>query len=191
MARFETAARQSLLQRARSAIARAIGVERASAAADQNLKPESPIRRDLRSGAFVTLRINGQLRGCIGYPEAELPLIEVIERCAVSAALSDPRFPAVTPEEWSAVDLEISVLGPLEPVAHIAEVEVGRHGLVVDFGSRRGLLLPQVASEWGWDAAEFASQTCVKAGLPRDAWQKGARLYKFEAEVFGEEHEEH
>lgn len=147
---------------------------------------QSLIPADLRAGAFVTLRVNGELRGCIGYPEPELPLIETVERCAVSAAISDPRFPAVSPAEWSSVELEISVLGPIEPVADISDVVVGRHGLIVEQGRRRGLLLPQVATEWKWSAAEFASQTCGKAGLPRDAWHTGAKLFKFEAEVFGE-----
>ena len=137
----------------------------------------------------MTLRMNGVLRGCIGYPEPQLPLIDVVERCAVSAALTDPRFLPLTPSELTRVDLEISVLGPMEIVGNISEVVIGRHGLVVEFGRRRGLLLPQVATEWEWDAREFASETCVKAGLPRDAWQKGARLFRFEAEVFGEDPE--
>ena len=171
--------RKHLLARARAAIARAIGAERETTVADA--MPES-----FRAGAFVTLRVRGQLRGCIGYPEPALPLIEVVEHCAVSAAVSDPRFAPVSVSEWSSVDLEISVLGPIEVVTSIDEVEVGKHGLIIEFGSRRGLLLPQVATEWKWDAAEFASQTCVKAGLPRNAWQTGAHLYKFEAEVFGE-----
>jgi uncharacterized protein (TIGR00296 family) len=88
--------------------------------------------------------------------------------------------------EWDEVDLELSVLGPIEPVDHISEVVVGRDGLIVEFGRRRGLLLPQVAVEWKWNAEEFASRTCIKAGLPPDAWQKGAKLSKFEAEVFSE-----
>jgi uncharacterized protein (TIGR00296 family) len=78
------------------------------------------------------------------------------------------------------------VLGPIEPVHDIADVIIGRHGLIVEFGRRRGLLLPQVAIEWNWNAVQFAAQTCTKAGLPTDAWQKGAKLFKFEAEVFGE-----
>jgi AmmeMemoRadiSam system protein A len=178
MAALDAEARKNLLQRARSAIARAIGAPTAN--------PQRLIPEDLRAGAFVTIRIKGRLRGCIGYPEPELPLIEVIERCAVSAAISDPRFPALSVVEWSEIDVEVSVLGPIEPVTHIAEVIVGQHGLIVEFGRRRGLLLPQVAIEWKWTAVEFASQTCVKAGLPSDAWQKGAKLFKFEAEVFGE-----
>jgi AmmeMemoRadiSam system protein A len=179
--------RQALLRRARIAIARAIGAEFA-AAGDPIPNPRSD--DDVRAGAFVTLRIRGELRGCIGYPDPEFPLVEVIERCAVSAAVSDPRFPALTIAEWRDVDLEISVLGPIEPVVDIADILVGRHGLMVESGRRRGLLLPQVALEWSWNATEFASQTCVKAGLPRDAWQKGATLFRFEAEVFGEAREE-
>jgi AmmeMemoRadiSam system protein A len=185
MTLLDAGSRENLLSRARAAISRAIGAE--PLPKPQSLPGLEPfLSDDLRAGAFVTLRMNGVLRGCIGYPEPELPLIDVVERCAVSAALSDPRFPPVTVSEWKAIDLEISVLGPIEVVGHISEIEVGRHGLVVESGRRCGLLLPQVAIEWQWDAREFASQTCAKAGLPRDAWQKGATLYRFEAEVFGE-----
>jgi AmmeMemoRadiSam system protein A len=188
MALLDAESRKSLLQRARSAIAHAIG------ATDPIPNPQSPIPEDsqspipgdVRAGAFVTLRIKGQLRGCIGYPEPELPLLDVIERCAVSAAISDPRFPALSVAEWSEIDVELSVLGPIEPVQDIADVIVGQHGLIVEFGRRRGLLLPQVAIEWEWNAVQFAAQTCIKAGLPKDAWQKGAKLFRFEAEVFGE-----
>jgi AmmeMemoRadiSam system protein A len=186
MPSLDDASRRHLLSVARSAIARAIGAEGGSPAAQRVFLDLSPIADDLRAGAFVTLRINGELRGCIGYPESELPLLEVVGRCAVSAALSDPRFPAVSVDEWGDIDLEISVLGPLEQIADVSHVVVGRHGLVVEFGLRRGLLLPQVAMEWKWTVAEFASQTCLKAGLPRDAWRNGATLYRFEAEVFGE-----
>jgi AmmeMemoRadiSam system protein A len=180
MALIDHAIKGSLLKRARRAIARAIG------APIPNPETSPPLPEDFRAGAFVTLRMNGHLRGCIGYPEPDLPLIDVIERCALSAAISDPRFPPLTPEEWSGIDLEVSVLGPIEPVDDIKEVIVGRHGLIVEFGRRRGLLLPQVAIEWNWSAEELARQTCIKAGLPGDAWQKGAKLFKFEAEVFGE-----
>jgi len=185
MALFDAAARKSLLMRARRAIARAIGAP-VTPVTDPIPNPESLITGGLCAGAFVTLRINGQLRGCIGYPESDLPLVAVIERCALSAAISDPRFPPLSRDEWSGMDLEVSVLGPVERVDDIKEVIVGRHGLVVEFGRRRGLLLPQVAIECNWNAEELASQTCAKAGLPRDAWQKGAKLFKFEAEVFGE-----
>jgi AmmeMemoRadiSam system protein A len=183
MALLNDESRKRLILKARRAIAKAIGV---TPVADPVPDPESLIDRDFRAGAFVTLRIKGQLRGCIGYPEPELPLIDVVERCAVSAAISDPRFPALTKAEWSDVDVELSVLGPISPVNDIRDIVVGRDGLIVEFGARRGLLLPQVAAEWNWDALEFAAQTCVKAGLPRDAWLKGARLFRFEAEVFSE-----
>jgi uncharacterized protein len=182
MAVLEPDWKHPLLRRARAAIARAIGIDRG---ADGSVIPDS-IPNDLHAGAFVTLRIHGHLRGCIGYPEPDLPLLAVVERCAVSAALSDPRFPPLNAAEWDQVELELSVLGPIEPVVDIAEVVVGRHGLIVESGRRRGLLLPQVAVEWKWDAAEFSAQTCIKAGLPRDACQNGATLFKFEAEVFGE-----
>jgi AmmeMemoRadiSam system protein A len=186
MALLDDASRKSLMLMARAAIARAIGADHAASVAPSIPDPQSLIRGDLLAGAFVTLRVNGKLRGCIGYPEPELPLVEVIERCAVSAAISDPRFSPLTPAEWGEVDLELSVLGPIEPVDDIREVIVGRDGLIAELGRRRGLLLPQVAVEWRWDASEFAAQTCIKAGLPSDAWQKGAKLFKFEAEVFGE-----
>jgi AmmeMemoRadiSam system protein A len=185
MVLLDDESRKQLLRLARSAIARAIGAGGSTPvtqAANSSLIPE-----DVRAGAFVTLRINGELRGCIGYPDPELPLVEVVGRCAVSAAISDPRFPALGVNEWHNVNLEISVLGPLEQVTDIADVVVGRHGLVVVLGRRRGLLLPQVATEWNWTVVEFASQTCLKAGLPRDAWRSGATLYRFEAEVFGEQ----
>jgi len=176
--------KRPLLQRARAAIARAIGIDRGEGGGTSI--PDS-IPGDLHAGAFVTIRINGQLRGCIGYPEPDLPLPDIIDRCAVSAALSDPRFPPLSAAEWDEVDLELSVLGPIEPVVDLAEVVIGRHGLIVESGQRRGLLLPQVAVEWKWNAAEFAAQTCIKAGLTRDACQNGAPLFKFEAEVFGED----
>jgi hypothetical protein len=105
---------------------------------------------------------------------------------ARAAALEDPRFPAVTPEELGSVDLEISALTPVQPLGSIEEIEIGRHGLVIRQGGRSGLLLPQVPVEWGWDRDEFLLHICRKAGLPSDAWRK-AELYTFEAEVFREE----
>jgi AmmeMemoRadiSam system protein A len=176
---FDDDARNALLRRARAAIGAAIGM-------DVELAPATSAPPTQCAGAFVTLRVQGDLRGCIGYPEPHLPLVDVIERCAVSAALSDPRFPSLNTSEWPLVRLEISVLGPIEPIADVAEIEIGRHGLIAELGRRRGLLLPQVAVEWNWDRETFAGHTCAKAGLPRDAWQHGAKLFKFEAEVFGE-----
>jgi AmmeMemoRadiSam system protein A len=135
--------------------------------------------------AFVTLKKKGRLRGCIGYTEAVAPLFKVVQECAVAAAAEDPRFPPVSAGELPSIDLEISVLTPLAPI-RAEEVEVGRHGLMVSRGGRRGLLLPQVPVELGWDRETFLDQTCVKAGLPTDAWRRGATLQAFTAEVFGE-----
>jgi AmmeMemoRadiSam system protein A len=142
---------------------------------------------DRRCGAFVTVQAEQKLRGCIGYIETDRELIDVVGRCAISAATDDPRFPPMTAEELDRVTLEISVLGLIEPVADVATIVIGRHGLVVQQDHRRGLLLPQVATEWVWSREMFLSQTCVKAGLPATAWQHGAEIFSFEAEVFGEQ----
>ncbi|GAB4362704.1 MAG: AmmeMemoRadiSam system protein A [Deltaproteobacteria bacterium] len=135
--------------------------------------------------AFVTLTRGGRLRGCIGYTEASAPLYRTVQECAVAAATEDPRFPPVTEKELDSTRFEISVLSPLVPVRP-EEVTVGRHGLWIRKGMRRGLLLPQVATEYGWDRATFLEQVCAKAGLPPDAWKRGADLRCFTAEVFGE-----
>jgi AmmeMemoRadiSam system protein A len=137
-------------------------------------------------GAFVTLHKHGDLRGCIGHVEANQSLGVTVARCAIAACSADPRFPSVGARELDEIDLELSLLGPLEPVVAPDEIEVGRHGLVIEKGWHRGLLLPQVATEWGWDREAFLAHTCQKAGLPPDAWRQGAKLWKFEAEVFGE-----
>jgi uncharacterized protein len=137
-------------------------------------------------GAFVTLHKGGELRGCIGHIEPSEPLGTVVARCAVAAGCRDPRFPPIVLADLDAIDIEISLLGPLEPVAGPQDIVVGRDGLVVERGWSRGLLLPQVATEWGWGAEQFLEHTCQKAGLPRDAWRKGATVWRFEAEVFGE-----
>ena len=138
------------------------------------------------AGAFVTLRIERQLRGCTGHIRQDEPLGSVIPRCAEAACSSDPRFNAVTAAEVPRLALEISLLEPLEAITGAGDVEVGRHGLVVELGRRRGLLLPQVAADWGWDRETLLAETCHKAGLPRDAWKHAASLWRFEAEVFGE-----
>jgi AmmeMemoRadiSam system protein A len=137
-------------------------------------------------GAFVTLHTGSELRGCIGHVEADQPLGKVVPRCAIAAASEDPRFPPITENELRRLVIELSLLGMLEPVGRPADVEIGRHGLVVSQSGRRGLLLPQVAVEWDWDAEAFLAHTCNKAGLPRDAWKRGATLWRFEAEVFAE-----
>jgi len=151
---------------------------------------EKPAAMELppATGAFVTLKKHGELRGCIGTLECRAPLPEEVARVAVSAAREDPRFEPVRASELNDLDVEVSVLGPLEPIDPFDRdaIEIGRHGLVVEQGSRRGLLLPQVATEWGWDRETFLSQTCVKAGLPQDCWRSGAKVYRFAADVFGE-----
>ena len=139
-----------------------------------------------RGGAFVTLHKGRELRGCIGHIEDDEPLARIVARCAVAACSSDPRFPAVSSSELLELSIELSLLGPLERIAGPEEIEVGRHGLVIERGRRRGLLLPQVATEWNWDREQFLEHTCRKAGLARDAWKQGALLWRFEAEVFGE-----
>jgi len=136
--------------------------------------------------AFVTLTKNGRLRGCIGYTEAVAPLFKVVQECAVAAATEDPRFPPVSPNELPSLRVEVSVLTPMVSIRP-EEVEVGRHGLMVTQGKLRGLLLPQVPVEWGWDRETFLDQSCVKAGLPPSAWRHGATLRAFTAEVFGEQ----
>ena len=139
-----------------------------------------------RGGAFVTIHNNGELRGCIGHIEADERLVDVVARSAAAACSTDPRFAAVTASELPDMEIELSLLGPLELIQGPDDIEIGRHGLVVEMGWHRGLLLPQVASEWKWDAEMFLAQTCHKAGLPRDAWKHHAKLWRFEAEVFRE-----
>jgi AmmeMemoRadiSam system protein B/AmmeMemoRadiSam system protein A len=141
-----------------------------------------PLRE--RCGAFVTLKVDGELRGCIGSVEAKLPLVEVVARMAMAAATRDPRFVPVTPAELPQLELEISVLTPMELCEDTDLIEVGRHGLVIVKGNHSGVLLPQVAAERGWDRSTFLRQVCLKAGLPAEAWRDSATmLYTFEAEI--------
>ena len=141
---------------------------------------------DWPRGAFVSIHCRGDLRGCLGRIEPDVPLAETVAQLAASVSDSDPRFDPVRPAELDALDVEISVLTPDREVASIGEVDVGRHGVIIEKDGRRGLLLPQVAVEHSWDAETFVSHTCLKAGLPADAWRHGARIFVFEAQVFGE-----
>jgi AmmeMemoRadiSam system protein A len=172
--------RAEILALARDAIAEWLG------------RPTQP-RPDLQvfareAAAFVTLHARGELRGCIGHVQADRPLADVITSCAVSAARADPRFAPVRAEELDLLAIEVSILTPFERIDVIEQIEIGRHGLLVERGWQRGLLLPQVAPEWGWSPVQFVAHTCRKAGLPTNAWPSGgAVLYRFEAEVFGEE----
>src|SRR5205085_3856175 len=158
--------RRVLLQIAREAIAAAIrGEAYRPQAASAHLRQTR--------GVFTTLRVGEQLRGCVGHVAALEPLTIAVAQTAASAALHDPRFPPLTLGELDALRIELSVLSPL---AHIApeQIEIGRHGLLVERGPSRGLLLPEVPVEFGWGREMFLAQTCRKAGLPGDAWRAGA-----------------
>jgi len=140
-------------------------------------------------GAFVTLDKRGDLRGCIGTIVALEPLYQSVAANALNAAFRDPRFNPLSRDELAEVTIEISVMSPIVPVADIAEIVVGRDGLILRNGNRSGLLLPQVATERGWDRETFLNHTAMKAGLPADAWRAGkATIEKFSAEVFSESH---
>ncbi len=135
---------------------------------------------------FTTLHLRGDLRGCVGYAFPVYPLYRTVLETAVAAAYGDSRFWPVTEIELPELKIEISVLSPLMEIAP-EQVEVGKHGLIITQGQRRGLLLPQVPVEHGWDVERFLCESCVKAGLPSDAWKSDAKLEAFTAEVFWEE----
>lgn len=168
-----------------------LGIARASLishlAGDESIL-ETPEPMADASGVFVTIKRHGELRGCLGTLHLRGPLPAEVARCAQDSATKDPRFPPMTSADLPGTRIEVSVLGPLDaldPVDQTA-IEIGQHGLVVEQGPRRGLLLPQVATEFGWDAEQFLQQTSSKAGLPPDAWCHGARVFRFTADVFGE-----
>jgi AmmeMemoRadiSam system protein A len=138
-----------------------------------------------KMGAFVSLKTAGELKGCIGYIRGQLPLDETIRQMAVEAAFHDPRFTPLNEKEWKETDIEISVLTPMRRIEHIEEIEVGVSGIYVERGFNSGLLLPQVATENGWDRETFLEYACMKAGLPRDAWKSSdTEIYVFSADVF-------
>ncbi len=140
---------------------------------------------DAEKGAFVTLKIEGNLRGCIGQIRGYQPLYQTIAEMAVAAAFEDPRFPQLSPDEFERLEYEISVLSPLVRVYNFTTIKVGRDGLMIKLDFHSGLLLPQVATEYGWGVTEFLEQTCLKAGLPKNSYKdKNAEVYKFSAEVF-------
>ncbi len=147
--------------------------------------PEPPAHLTEKRGAFTTLHIGGRLRGCIGYIVAMNPLYLTVIETAAAAAFEDPRFIPLRETEASLLQIEISVLSPLAPIVP-EEVEIGKHGLMISHHGHRGLLLPQVPIEWGWDRERFLAETCRKAGLPINAWQRGATIEAFTAEVFSE-----
>ncbi|MEW5975865.1 MAG: AmmeMemoRadiSam system protein A [Acidobacteriota bacterium] len=140
-----------------------------------------------KRGVFVTLEKKGQLRGCIGFPFPTHPLYLAVVEGAIHAATQDPRFERLELEELPEISIEISVLSALKPMTDLAELRAGVHGLVVTDRGRRGLLLPQVAVDRNWSIDRFLEETCRKAGLPRDAWKRGAQVEYFTALVFSEE----
>jgi AmmeMemoRadiSam system protein A len=171
--------KQTLHEIARQAIASSLSGKNLPAL--DNTSPNLSKKR----GAFVTLHYRGQLRGCIGLIEPIKPLAEAIQEMAVSAAFRDPRFPPLRAEELPDIQIEISVLSPLTRVKEVEEIEVGKHGIYLEKGFNRGLLLPQVATEYKWDRHTFLRQTCQKAGLYPEAWKDpDTRLYIFSAEIF-------
>lgn len=145
-----------------------------------------PYPSNIQRGAFVSLYKDHRLRGCIGTLLSHKPLYQTVMEMAVAAATEDPRFPPLILEELPHVKIEISVLSPLHRIEDVGEIEVGSHGLYIVKGLNRGVLLPQVATEYGWDKETFLAQTCLKAGLPPNAWREGADIYIFTADVFSE-----
>ncbi len=163
-------------------------------AIEHYLKSEKPLKARItdkalqeKRGAFVTLKVDNQLRGCIGYPLPYKPLYETILDVAVSAATQDYRFQPLTLEELSRTRIEISVLGLPRLIEDVKDIEVGKHGIIVSKGPCKGLLLPQVPVEWNWDLETYLRHGCLKAGLGEDEWKKGARIEIFSAQVFSEE----
>ena len=147
--------------------------------------PEEP-NLGQSGGAFVTLRHRGRLRGCIGQVTSTESLVQMVTYSAQAAGLEDPRFPPVRPDELAELEIELSVLSLLQETAP-EQIEAGKHGLIVSRGTQRGVLLPQVATQFRWTAERFLAETCVKAGFDRDAWKDpGTRIYAFTAEVFSE-----
>jgi AmmeMemoRadiSam system protein A len=177
---FSAEERRALLALARAAIVSALEDKPLGRTASE------PPSLSLSRGVFVTLDVSGKLRGCIGVIEPRDSLPESIVHCAQSAALRDPRFPAIRAEELSGLVIEISVLSELFPIA-LQQIRIGKHGLLVATENHRGLLLPQVATEHKLSREEFLEETCHKAGLPRDAWRAPqTKIYAFTCEIFRE-----
>jgi AmmeMemoRadiSam system protein A len=181
MSSFSGVERKALLDIARASITDGL--------ADRPPRPPDacPPGFEEARGAFVTIKLDGKLRGCIGLITSDWPLWDTVARMARAAAFDDPRFAPLTREELEQIELEISVLTVPAPVEDVSTIEVGRDGLIIERGASRGLLLPQVAAEWGWDRETFLDQTCIKAGLDAGAWRDSATtVLSFSAEVFGE-----
>ncbi len=181
-AEFSAAERTQLLTLAHEAILAAL--EPGPQKRDFPLDPPSAHLAELR-GVFTSLYLRGALRGCVGYVFPTTPLYRAVAETACAAAFEDTRFDPVKFDEAPSLQIELSILSPPRPILADA-IEIGRHGLLISASGQRGLLLPQVPVERGWNRITFLEQTCRKAGLPLDAWQKGATLEAFTAEVFGD-----
>ncbi len=160
---------------------------------EPNISEDIKKKYSEKQGCFVTIHKNGQLRGCIGFPEPHLPLWKGIFEAARSAAFKDPRFPSLKEEELKEIDLEISVLSIPEeikvndPLEYPQKIEIGKHGLIIRCSFSSGLLLPQVAAEYGFSPVQFLECLCQKAGLPDGSWkEKECRIFSFEAQIFSE-----
>lgn len=159
-----------------------------------DIPADTPNKLKEEMGAFVTLTKNGQLRGCIGYSEPVKPLVDAVIEVALSAAIQDPRFPPVTPDELDDIQVEVSVLTKPElievknPREYPEKIKVSEDGLVVERNFMKGLLLPQVPVEWKWDVEEFLANTCTKAGLAPNCWlDPETNIYKFQSQIFEEQ----
>jgi AmmeMemoRadiSam system protein A len=173
--------KQALLAIARQAIVHGVQT------GQEYVEPREEKALNRRNGCFVTIKQNGQLRGCIGNFQSELPLFKEVARMAQASASNDPRFYPLKENDLDSFTLEISVLSPLNKIESIEDIEVGKHGIYIEKSFYRGVLLPQVATEHNWDRLTFLKQTCIKAGLPTDAWEADdADIYVFSAQVFGE-----
>lgn len=171
---------KELLKIARDTIVTSIGSGKAPPAETTSKRLSS------ESGCFVTIKQQGRLRGCIGNFVSDQPLCRLVQEMAISAATRDPRFYPMKQQDLDDFELEISVLSPLKLIESVDEIHVGRHGIYLVKNSYRGVLLPQVATEYGWDRTTFLKHTCLKAGLPENAWQKECEIFIFSAQVFGE-----
>jgi AmmeMemoRadiSam system protein A len=172
--------KEILLDLARDAVSAKIREDRAIQA-----EPEDPVLLSKR-GVFVTLKVNGELRGCIGYPLPCKPLAEAVVEMAIAAATQDYRFESLGENDLGCLKIEISVLTLPRPVKDIREIIVGRHGIIVSKGHHKGLLLPQVPVEYAWDLETYLGHGCMKAGLDQNEWKRGAVIEVFEAQVFSE-----
>ena len=154
---------------------------------DTTPEPREEKALNMRNGCFVTIKQDDELRGCIGNFQSDLPLFKEVAEMAAASACKDPRFYPVQEDEVSKISIDISVLSPLEKIDDIKSIEIGTHGIYLEKGYYRGVLLPQVATEHNWDRETFLKQTCLKAGLPTDSWEADETdIYIFSAEVFSD-----